>query len=97
MRQLLTHPAAKPLVFLLCLLPFAWLAYNVAHQQPGCQPAEALIRSTGDWTLRFFCIVLAVTPLANYQQNAGVGAFSAHVGLVCLLLRGDSPAQLQLV
>lgn len=67
--KLLLHPAAKPLVFLLCLLPFMWLAWNVFQAQLGnthilgSNPAEYLIRATGNWTLRFVCIVLAVTPV----------------------------------
>ena len=59
----LLHPAAKPLVWLLCLLPLAWLVYGAASNNLGANPAEALIRATGDWTLRFLCLVLAVTPL----------------------------------
>ncbi len=59
----LLHPAVKPVVFMLCLLPFAWLAYGAFTDGLGANPAERLIRSGGDWTLRFICIVLAVTPL----------------------------------
>lgn len=55
--------AAKPLLFLVCLLPAAWLVFAAATAQLGANPAEALIRSTGDWTLRMLCLVLAVTPL----------------------------------
>lgn len=58
----LLHPAAKPLVFVLSLLPFAWLFYAAATQNLGPNPQEHLIRSTGDWTLRFLCLTLAVTP-----------------------------------
>ncbi|RYF73230.1 MAG: sulfoxide reductase heme-binding subunit YedZ, partial [Comamonadaceae bacterium] len=63
MNKLLLHPAAKPLVFVLCLLPFAWMVYGAFTDGLGANPAEYLIRSNGDWTLRFICIVLAVTPL----------------------------------
>lgn len=61
--RLLLHPVVKPLLFVLCLLPAAWLVYAAATEQLGANPAEALIRSTGDWTLRLLCLVLAVTPL----------------------------------
>ena len=44
----LLHPAAKPLLFAICLLPFAWLVYAAAANQLGANPAEALVRSTGD-------------------------------------------------
>lgn len=59
----LLHPATKPLVFVLSLLPFAWLFYAALTDNLGANPAEYLIRSTGDWTLRFLCITLAVTPV----------------------------------
>ncbi|WP_439517793.1 sulfite oxidase heme-binding subunit YedZ [Hydrogenophaga sp.] len=57
------HRAAKPLVFLASTLPFAWLVWAAFANQLGANPAEALIRSLGDWTLRFLVIVLAITPL----------------------------------
>ncbi|RZI67562.1 MAG: sulfoxide reductase heme-binding subunit YedZ [Variovorax sp.] len=84
MNKLLLHPAAKPLVFLLCLLPFGWLVFGAFTEGLGANPAEHLIRSTGDWTLRFLCIVLAVTPLrvsfkltalARYRRMLGLFAY----------------------
>jgi len=48
---------------MLSLLPFAWLAYAAAADRLGANPAEALVRASGDWTLRFLCLALAVTPL----------------------------------
>jgi sulfoxide reductase heme-binding subunit YedZ len=59
----LMHPAAKPLVFIVALLPFAWLLYGAITGNLGANPAEHLIRATGDWTLRFLCLTLAVTPV----------------------------------
>ena len=59
-KPLLLRPAAKLLLFVLCLLPLAWLVYGAFTDGLGANPAEYLIRSTGDWTLRFICIVLAV-------------------------------------
>jgi methionine sulfoxide reductase heme-binding subunit len=81
MRQLLLKPVAKPLVFLLCLLPFAWLAYNVVINNLGANPQEALIRATGDWTLRFLCIVLAVTPLRTMSKTPQLARFRRMLGL----------------
>jgi sulfoxide reductase heme-binding subunit YedZ len=69
----LLHPVAKPLVWGLCLLPLAWLIYGAASNNLGANPAEALVRATGDWALRFLCIVLAVTPL---RVLAGLPALS---------------------
>ena len=59
----LLHPALKPLLFVAALGPFAWLLYRALANTLGPNPAEALIRATGDWTLRFLCLTLAVTPL----------------------------------
>jgi sulfoxide reductase heme-binding subunit YedZ len=81
MRQLLLKPAAKPLIFLLCLIPFAWLVFRVFTQDLGANPQEALIRATGDWTLRFLCIVLAVTPLRTITKTPQLARFRRMLGL----------------
>ena len=81
MRKALAHPAAKPTLFVLCLLPFAWLFYNALTNQLGANPAEALIRATGDWTLRFVCIVLAVTPLRSISNTPQLARFRRMLGL----------------
>lgn len=77
----LLHPAAKPVVFLLCLVPFAWLLFGAITNQLGANPAEALVRSTGDWTLRFLCIVLAVTPLRTIANLPALARFRRMLGL----------------
>jgi sulfoxide reductase heme-binding subunit YedZ len=59
----LGHRATKPVVFVLACLPFAWLVFAAVADRLGANPAEALIRSLGDWTLRFLVMVLAITPL----------------------------------
>jgi sulfoxide reductase heme-binding subunit YedZ len=94
----LLHPLAKAVVFVLCLLPFAWLAYNVVQallEHPnilGANPAEHLIRATGDWTLRMLCVVLAVTPLRTILNLPALARFRRMLGLfvyfyvVCHLL-----------
>ena len=81
MNKLLLHPAAKPLVFLLCLLPFASLAYGAFTDGLGANPAEFLIRATGDWTLRFICITLAVTPLRVTARLTGLARLRRMLGL----------------
>ncbi len=78
----LGHRAAKPVGFVLACLPFLWLVWAAFSDQLGANPAEALIRSLGDWTLRFLVLVLAVTPLrvtfgwsALARQRRMVGLF----------------------
>ena len=80
-KSLLLQPWAKPVVFGLCLLPFGWLLYGALTQQLGANPAEALIRSTGDWTLRFLCLVLAVTPLRVMTKTPALARFRRMLGL----------------
>ena len=80
-RSPLLHPAAKPLLFAACLLPFVWLFYAAAANQLGANPAEALIRSTGDWTLRLLCLTLAVTPLRVLTNQPALARFRRMLGL----------------
>lgn len=80
-RSKLLHPAAKPLLFSLCLLPLAWLVSAALAERLGANPAEALIRSTGDWTLRFLGIVLAVTPLRVILRVPALARFRRMLGL----------------
>lgn len=81
MRKILLHPAAKPLVFVLCLLPLAWLVYAAAFNALSANPAEALIRATGDWTLRALCLVLAITPLRVLTATPQLARFRRMLGL----------------
>ena len=77
----LLHPAAKPLVFVLSLLPFAWLFYGAATDNLGANPAEYLERSVGDWTLRFLCLTLAVTPVRVIAGLPTLQRFRRMLGL----------------
>ncbi|WP_312780434.1 protein-methionine-sulfoxide reductase heme-binding subunit MsrQ [Acidovorax temperans] len=83
-RKALLHPVIKPLLFCAALLPAVWLVVAAATNQLGANPAEALIRSTGDWALRALCVVLALTPLrvafavpalARWRRMLGLFAF----------------------
>jgi methionine sulfoxide reductase heme-binding subunit len=53
----------KPLVFTASLLPMALLAWSAATHQFNANPFNAIVRSTGYWSLRFLCLTLAITPL----------------------------------
>ena len=84
MNRLLLHPAAKPAVFALCLGPFAWLAFAAVTDPSaylGTNPAETLIRSTGDWALRLLCLTLAVTPLRQTTGWAALARLRRMLGL----------------
>ena len=82
----LLRPAAKVTVFVLSMLPFAWLLRGVTLTALGgavlgANPAETLIRATGDWTLRFLCITLAVTPVRVLTGQAALARWRRMLGL----------------
>ncbi len=81
MNKLLLQPAAKPLLFVCCLLPLGWLVWGAFSDALGANPAEALIRSLGDWTLRFLCITLTVTPLRTVSGWNALARFRRMFGL----------------
>lgn len=80
-RKALLHPAAKPVVFVIALLPFAWLLFAAMTNQLGPNPAEALLRSSGNWTLRSLCLVLLVTPLRVLTHTPALARFRRMLGL----------------
>ena len=79
--RVLLHPAAKPLLFVLALLPLVWLTWGAATDALGANPAEALIRRLGDWTLRGLCLTLAVTPLRQLTGWAALARFRRMLGV----------------
>ena len=46
----------KPLVFVACLGPLAYLAWAALHDQLGANPIEEITHETGVWTLRFLTL-----------------------------------------
>lgn len=80
-RAALIKPASKAILFIACLLPFAWLIYGIAANQLGANPTEYITRFTGDWTLRMLCIVLAVTPLRVMSKTPQLARFRRMLGL----------------
>ena len=54
--------AVKPILFIVCLIPLALMAWDAYNSQLGANPIEKIMRRTGDWTLRFLLITLTITP-----------------------------------
>ncbi|MFG6416269.1 sulfite oxidase heme-binding subunit YedZ [Roseateles sp. DC23W] len=85
MKSLLTaallNRAAKPVLFLLCLTPLAWLVWGAVANRLGANPAEAIIRGLGDWTLRGLWLALAVTPLRELTGLAALARFRRMLGV----------------
>lgn len=53
----------KGTLFVAACLPFLRLVIFTFTDRLGANPVEFITRNTGDWTLYFLCITLAVTPL----------------------------------
>ena len=64
-KQLATLKAG---LFVAALLPFARLVLFAFIDRLGANPIEFITRNTGDWTLYFLCITLAVTPLRRLSN-----------------------------
>jgi sulfoxide reductase heme-binding subunit YedZ len=71
----------KPVLFLACLAPFARLAWRGFHAQLGANPIEAITHGTGDWTLTFLLITLAITPLRRLTRQFWLIKFRRMFGL----------------
>lgn len=80
-RPLLLLPQSKFLCQFVLALPFVWLVWAVSNDALGANPAEALSRSTGDWTLRALCLTLAVTPLRQLTRMPELIRFRRSLGL----------------
>jgi methionine sulfoxide reductase heme-binding subunit len=71
----------KAFVFLVCLLPLGMLAWKGYLGDLGANPIEKITHSTGDWTLRFLLITLAITPLRRALQAPALIRFRRMLGL----------------
>ncbi|RKZ35337.1 MAG: sulfoxide reductase heme-binding subunit YedZ [Gammaproteobacteria bacterium] len=71
----------KPAVFLLALVPFALLAFDAFGDRLGANPVEAITLETGQWSLRFLLITLAVTPLRRFTGWNAVVRLRRMLGL----------------
>jgi sulfoxide reductase heme-binding subunit YedZ len=71
----------KPAIWLLALAPLGSLIWALLNNDLGANPGEALIRNTGEWTLRMLCLVLAVTPLRRVFNAPSVVTVRRLLGL----------------
>jgi sulfoxide reductase heme-binding subunit YedZ len=82
LRNRLRQPLAKWVLVVLSLVPFAYLCAGVYFDSLGPNPAEYLIRASGDLTLRFLCITLLITPLRILTQWPEWLLFRRSLGLL---------------
>ncbi len=79
--SILTSKWTKVVVFLLCLVPVAALVWRALHGDLTANPIEFITRATGDWTLRFLVITLAITPLRKILRLPQLIRFRRMLGL----------------
>jgi sulfoxide reductase heme-binding subunit YedZ len=88
-QQVLKSKFAKPVVFILCLLPFSSIVWRIFFGDLGANPVETITHATGDWTLRFLLITLAISPFRQWFGLSALLRFRRMLGLyvffyVCL-------------
>jgi sulfoxide reductase heme-binding subunit YedZ len=71
----------KVAVFLACLGPLARLGWKAYSGNLGANPIEVITHATGDWTLIFLLITLAVTPLRKLTGQLWLIRFRRMFGL----------------
>jgi sulfoxide reductase heme-binding subunit YedZ len=71
----------KRALFAAALLPFARLLVFALTDRLGANPIEFITRNSGDWTLYFLCLTLAVTPLRRVTGWAWLIKLRRMLGL----------------
>jgi sulfoxide reductase heme-binding subunit YedZ len=77
MRAWISARITKVAVFALALAPLVWLAAT----DLGPNPIEKITHATGDWTLRFLVVTLAITPLRRWLNLPELIRFRRMAGL----------------
>ena len=74
----------KPLVFVLCLLPLAWLlarTVGIGGLGLGANPVDELQDRLGEWGLRLLLLTLCVSPLATELRKPWLMTVRRMLGL----------------
>ena len=71
----------KPVIFLLALIPFLYLLIKALQNDLGPDPAQTLSIETGEWTLRFLFLTLAITPLRQTFGIVEIARLRRMIGL----------------
>ena len=71
----------KVLMFVACLVPVGWLGWRAWRENLTANPIEYITHFTGDWTIRFIVLALAVTPLRKLLRLPDLIRFRRMLGL----------------
>lgn len=74
----------KPAIFTLALLPFAWVIWRVVSNDLGPDPAQELAIETGEWSVRYLLLALAMSPLRQITGMTGFVKQRRMIGLFAL-------------
>ena len=89
MNRFLSSKWTKLALFLLSLVPFGvllwlvWQAYSTGNptEYVSANPIEYITHYTGDWTIRFICFTLCITPLRMLLNQPKITGFRRMLGL----------------
>ncbi len=71
----------KPLLHILCLLPFAYIVWAALSESLGTDPVKALLLLTGEWSIRLLILTLAITPLRQWLSMPKLLRYRRMLGL----------------
>lgn len=63
------------------LLPLFWLLLDILADNLGSNPIQAIHIRLGDWSLRFLCLTLAITPIQTMTKWRGMAEYRQMLGL----------------
>jgi len=72
----------KVLLCGVCLIPFLNLVWRIYRNNLTANPIEFITHRTGDWTIRFLLITLAITPLRGILNQPQLIRFRRMLGLM---------------
>ena len=89
MNRFLSSKWTKVVLFPLCLVPLGillwrcWEAYQTGNPTDyvSANPIEYITHYTGDWTIRFICFTLCITPLRTLLNRPQITRFRRMLGL----------------
>lgn len=61
----------KPFIFLLCLVPFFYLAQHFRNEDLGADPVATITHFTGHWAMYMLLASLAITPIRRLSSKLG--------------------------
>lgn len=72
---------AKIAVWILSLVPVAYLGWRAWNEDLTANPIEYITHFTGDWTIRFLVFTLAISPLRKLLRMPDLIRFRRLIGL----------------